>query len=138
MKIAYKEAEKAYKENEIPIGAVIVCNGKIIAKAHNKRDSSNIVTRHAEIIAIEKANKKKKNWRLNDCILYSTLEPCNMCKEVIISSKISRTVYAASATNNLVDNKKNMFIKISNKMITDECSNIIQLAFRKIREKDKI
>ena len=128
----------AYKENEIPIGAVIVCNGKIIAKAHNKRDSSNIVTRHAEIIAIEKANKKKKNWRLNDCILYSTLEPCNMCKEVIISSKISRTVYAASATNNLVDNKKNMFIKISNKMITDECSNIIQLAFRKIREKDKI
>lgn len=138
MKQAYKEAEKAYKENEIPIGSVIVYEGKIISKAHNKRDSSNIVTRHAEIIAIEKANKKLKNWRLNDCILYTTLEPCNMCKEVILSSKVSRIVYAASATNSNFDNKKSIFFKIENNEIIEECTHIIQNAFRKIREKDKV
>lgn len=138
MKKAYKEAEKAYKENEIPIGSVIVYEGKIISKAHNKRDSSNIVTRHAEIIAIEKANKKLKNWRLNDCILYTTLEPCNMCKEVILSSKVSRIVYAASATNSNFDNKKSIFFKIENNEIIEECTHIIQNAFRKIREKDKV
>ena len=137
MKIAYKEAEKAYKENEIPIGAVIVCDGKVLSRAHNKRDSSNIVTRHAEIIAIEKANKKKKNWRLNDCILYTTLEPCNMCKEVIKSSKISKIVYAAVSTNNNNDLKEDEFIQIKDKGIIEKSTIIIQNAFKQIREKDK-
>lgn len=137
MELAYKEAEKAYKKEEIPIGAVIVCDGKLIAKAHNQRDKSNIVTRHAEIIAIEKANKKKNNWRLNDCVLYTTLEPCNMCMEVIKSSKLSKVIYAANSTSNTSDSTENSFKQIEDEKIIKVCTGIIQRAFKQIRERDK-
>ena len=93
MQVAYKEAEKAYEIGEIPVGTVIILNEKIISKGHNLRDTTNIVTKHAEIIAIEKANKKLKNWRLNECIMYTTLQPCNMCMSVIKSSKITIKIY---------------------------------------------
>ena len=95
MKLAIKEAEKAYKINEIPVGAVIysVDEDRILAKSHNKRDSMNIVTNHAEILSIIKANKKINNWRLINTILYTTLEPCDMCLSVINESRISKVIY---------------------------------------------
>lgn len=90
MNEALKEAKKAYKKEEIPVGAVIVKNGKIISKAHNLKETKKRTTSHAEIIAINKANKKLKNWRLNDCEMYVTLEPCPMCAGAIILSRIKK------------------------------------------------
>ena len=120
MKIAYEEAQKAYKKGEIPVGCVIVDeqDGKILAQAQNLRDNTNIAVNHAEIIAIIKANKIIKNWRLVNCIMYSTLKPCEMCMEVIKNSKIKkeaivlftnlikeRNVYRTLKLQGLDDNK---------------------------------
>ncbi|MFI3307004.1 MAG: nucleoside deaminase [Mycoplasmatota bacterium] len=104
MKIALKEAKKAYKNKEIPIGAVIIKDNKVISKAHNLKNSKNIVTKHAEIIAIEKACKKLKSWRLIDCELYVTLEPCMMCTGAIHQSKIKKVYYS-------LDSEKFGFLK---------------------------
>ena len=93
MKLALKEAEKAYKKGEIPIGAIIVKNNEIIARAHNLKESKCIVTKHAEILAIEKACSKLKNWRLIDCTIYVTLFPCPMCASAINQARISKIVY---------------------------------------------
>ena len=90
MQVALKEAKKAYKKLEIPVGAVIVKNGEIIAKAHNIKEEKKDTTKHAEIIAIQKASKKLESWRLNDCELYVTLEPCPMCAGAIIQSRIKK------------------------------------------------
>ncbi|MDD3453266.1 MAG: nucleoside deaminase [Bacilli bacterium] len=97
MKIAINEAKKAYKKQEIPIGCVIVKNNKIISKAHNKKEKTKQVTAHAEILAINKACKKIKSWHLNDCILYTTLEPCMMCTGAIIQSRIKKIYYATKS-----------------------------------------
>ncbi len=138
MNIALKEAEKAYFENEIPVGAVIVENGNIIAKAHNKREKSHSVLSHAEILAIIKANKKKKDWRLNNCVMYITMEPCPMCASAIKQSRISKVVYGCSSndSNNLkIINKilKNDFfsppINIKRNILNEECSKIIKQFF---------
>ncbi|MBR4671740.1 MAG: nucleoside deaminase [Bacilli bacterium] len=132
MNIAYKEALKAFNKNEIPVGAVIVRNNEIVSKGHNLRDSKQVITKHAEIIAIEKANIKLNNWRLLDCVLYTTLEPCPMCKEVIKATKISKVVYGAK--NNVIDS--NIEAKqINNKIIIDNCEKIIKDAFTNIRNK---
>ena len=93
MEIAIKEAKKSLKTNDVPIGAVIVENNKIISKGHNTREKTHQITKHAEINAIEKACKKKKTWHLNECTLYTTLEPCNMCMEVIKQARIKRIIY---------------------------------------------
>ena len=132
MNRAYKEAMKAYDKDEIPIGVVIVKDGKIISQAHNLRDSKQIVTKHAEIIAIEKANKKENNWRLIDCTLYTTLEPCDMCSEVIKESKIEKVVYAAKNQN--ISHKKE-YIQINNKEIINKCEQIIKNKFVELRNK---
>lgn len=137
LELAYKEAEKAFKAGEIPVGAIIVRDNKIISKAHNERDKSNIVTKHAEIIAIEKANKKLKNWRLIDCILYCTLEPCEMCKEVIKNSKISKVIYAAPVTEDSVRLKPIEYNQIEDIEMQQKCSILLKSAFKKIREKSK-
>lgn len=84
---------KAIKKNEVPVGAIIVKNNKIIAKAYNKTNKTNNILSHAEILAIIKASKKIKNWRLDDCTLYVSLEPCNMCKEIIKKSRIKQVIY---------------------------------------------
>lgn len=97
MKLALDEAKKSLKSNDVPVGAIIVKNGIVLSKAHNKREKNQIVTNHAEIIAIEKACKKLKTWRLDDCILYVTLEPCLMCYGAIIQSRISKVIYATSS-----------------------------------------
>lgn len=94
MDVALKEAKKASKKGEVPIGAVIVKNEKIIAKAHNNKEKTKIVTKHAEIIAIEKACKKLKTWHLNNCELYVTVEPCLMCTGAIIQSRIKKVSFS--------------------------------------------
>lgn len=96
----YKEALKAYKNKEIPIGAIVVKNNKIIGRGYNKKEKLKDVTKHAEIIAIQKASKKIKNWRLNDCDLYVTLEPCTMCRGAIMQSRIRNVYYLISAEDN--------------------------------------
>lgn len=96
MLMAIEEAKKAYEIGEVPIGAIIVLNGEVIAKAHNQKEMMNSVTRHAEIIAVEKASKKLKNWRLNDCDLYVTLEPCPMCASAIKQARINHIYYGLS------------------------------------------
>lgn len=93
MREAYKEALKAYKKNEVPIGCVIVKDNKIIAKAHNLRNSKKNSLYHAEVLAIDKACKKLKKWILDDCTLYVTMEPCVMCAGSIIQARIQKVVY---------------------------------------------
>lgn len=131
MNIALEEAKKASKKNEVPIGATIVKNNKVIAKAYNRKTLDNIATYHAEIIAIEKACKKLKTWYLDDCILYTTVEPCLMCTGAIIQSRIPKVVYG---TNNeafgylskLQDSK----IEIVSGILKDECSQILTEFFK--------
>ena len=90
MKEALREAQKAYDKKEIPVGAVIVKDNKIIARAHNVKEEKNDTTKHAEIIAIQKASKKLNAWRLTGCEMYVTLEPCSMCAGALIQSRISK------------------------------------------------
>ena len=96
IELVIKEAEKAYKKGEVPVGAIIVKNGKVISKAHNTIEKELNPIKHAEIKAIEKATKKLKNWRLNDCEMYVTLEPCKMCSGAIFLSRIKKTYYILS------------------------------------------
>ncbi|MDE5540081.1 MAG: nucleoside deaminase, partial [Bacilli bacterium] len=90
MKEALKEARKAYNKEEIPVGAVIVKNGEIIARAYNLKETKKDTINHAEILAIKKASKKLNSWRLTDCEMYVTLEPCSMCAGALIQSRISK------------------------------------------------
>lgn len=99
MQIALKEAKKSLKKGEVPVGAIIIKNNKIIAKAHNLKEKKHNVIKHAEINVIEKACKKLKNWRLENCILYVTMEPCIMCSGAIIYSRIKKIVYGANNEN---------------------------------------
>ena len=128
---AYNEAKKAYDKDEIPVGVVLVNDNKIITKAHNLRDSLNIVTKHAEIIAIEKANKIEKNWRLINYKLYTTLEPCEMCSEIIKESKIEKVIYAAK--NQKI--KNSIYMQIDDQTIIDLCEEIIKKKFINLRDK---
>ncbi len=105
MNAALKEADKAYLKKEIPIGAVVVQNNKIIGKGFNRRLKNTDVTNHAEIIAIKKAARHNRDWRLNDCDLYVTLEPCNMCKAVINEARIKHVYYLIAK----LDNKKGYY-----------------------------
>ena len=132
MNIAIKEAKKAYKYEEVPVGAVIVKNNKIIAKAYNKKEKTRNVTKHAEIIAISKACKKIKNWRLEDCEIYVTMEPCMMCSGAIEQSRIKKIVYGIKNENyGSTDQLKN--IEIISKICEEECKKLIQSFFKKRR-----
>lgn len=95
IRAALKEAEKARQQDEVPIGAVVVRDGKIIARGYNRKEATQCATKHAEIIAIEKACRKLKSWRLDDCELYVTVEPCPMCAGAIIQSRISVVGFGA-------------------------------------------
>lgn len=114
-----KEANKAFKANEVPVGAIIVRNNKIIAKAHNTRQKSHICINHAEIIAISKASRKLKDWRLDDCDLYVSLEPCVMCKEVIKQSRIKNVYYLLDSKFNANPSCKINYEKIISREISD-------------------
>lgn len=128
---AYKQAYKAFKNNEIPVGCIIIRDNKIIAKSYNKREKNNKTIGHAEIIAIIKANKKLKNWRLENCIMYVTMEPCMMCCGAIEQSRIKKVVYGCK-------NEKYGYLskyrKINSELLyTEECKKIIQLFFKNKR-----
>lgn len=106
-----KLSKKAYKNNEVPVGALIVFNNKIIGKGYNVRAKNNDVLGHAEIIAIRKAARKLKDWRLNECDLYVTLEPCSMCKEIIKQSRIKNVYYLVNKLDYKKEYEKTSFIK---------------------------
>ncbi|MBQ7137231.1 MAG: nucleoside deaminase [Bacilli bacterium] len=139
MNRALKLAEQAFNENEIPVGAIIVKDNKIIAEAYNKKDSSKLVTQHAEIIAIESASKHFSDWRLNGCIIYVTMEPCPMCASAIQQSRITKIVYGCSS--NVFENSKiieeilqnsrfNHQVVIERGVLEGDCSKIIKKFFK--------
>ena len=135
MNIALIEAKKAYKKNEVPIGCIIVKNNKIISKAYNKKEKTNVVTKHAEIIAIEKACKKLKTWHLNDCILYTTVEPCLMCTGAIIQSRMKKVVYATEnekygSLNKIVKESKSK-LEIEKNILAEKSIALLQNFFNK-------
>ncbi|MFA5603876.1 MAG: nucleoside deaminase [Bacilli bacterium] len=136
MKLALIEAKKSLKSNDVPVGAIIVKDGIVLAKAHNKREKNQLVTNHAEIIAIEKACKKLNSWHLDDCILYVTLEPCLMCYGAIIQSRISKIFYAASSEktgffSNIPDTLKvNLESEQINNLYTKESSEMLKVFFK--------
>lgn len=99
LSIALKEAVNAKTQGEVPVGACIVKDGRVIAKGHNEREKKQIATRHAEIVAIEKACKKLGSWRLDGCVLYVTVEPCVMCFGAILNARIEKVCYGAEAFN---------------------------------------
>lgn len=146
MKIALKEAEKAYNELEVPVGAIIVKDGKIIARAYNEKEKKHDTTKHAEILAIQKASKKLKSWRLNDCDMYVTLEPCSMCTGALIQSRI-RKVYigtmdektgsCGSVLNLLEDYKFNHKVEVEYNVCKEECEKILKDFFKNLRKSKK-
>ena len=135
---ALKEAKKAFELGEVPIGAVIVKDNKIISRAFNKKESSNLATSHAEILAINKACKKLNNWRLLDCTLYVTVEPCLMCCGAIIQSRIKKVVYGTSneyygAVESIDNTLKKYNIEVENNILQNKCSYILKEFFKKRR-----
>ena len=144
---AIKEAKKAELLDEVPIGCVIVKDNKIISRGHNVRESKNNPIGHAEIIAITKASKKLKSWRLNDCELYVTIEPCIMCSGAIIQSRIKAVYYGAKdykggAFGSSIDVLKaeniNHHPEIVGGVLEKECSELISRYFKNKREKNKL
>ena len=126
-----KEANKAYKKDEVPVGCLIEYNGKIISKSHNMKNRKNDVLSHAEITAIIKAQKKLKDWRLNKCNMYVTLEPCNMCKEVIKQARISKVYYILKSEFNNENTNNTSFISLSEN--DKKYKDILQNFFKKKR-----
>ncbi|MGL5245027.1 MAG: tRNA adenosine(34) deaminase TadA [Sarcina sp.] len=138
MFLAYKEAEKAKEKGEVPVGAIIVRDNKVIAKAHNLVETMKDATAHAEILAIKKANKVLGNWRLSGCELYVTLEPCAMCAGAILLSRLSRlhigtfdeTTGACGSVINIVQNPNlNHFLDIKWYNF-EECGEILTKFFK--------
>lgn len=139
MKEALKEAQRAFEKDEVPVGAVIVYNDKIIARAHNQMRSLNDPTAHAEMIAITSAASVLKEMRLVDCTLYVTIEPCSMCAGALVLARVKRIVYGADdpktgacgSVLNIVQNKKlNHRIKVTKGILKEECGRLIQEFFQ--------
>ena len=146
MRLALKEAEKAYAADEVPIGAVIVKDGVVIARAHNEKEKRNSAVRHAEIVAIEKATKKVGNWWLEGCSLYVTLEPCAMCAGAIVNSRLERVVYGApdlrygflgSLADLPADYPLNHRPQETRGVLAAECGALLTSFFREKREQKK-
>ena len=143
MKEALKEAKKAYVKLEVPVGAIIVRDGKIIAKAHNNKEEKNDTTKHAEIIAIQKASKKLNSWRLTDCEMYVTLEPCSMCAGALIQARIKKvyigtmdekTGACGSVLNLLEDYKFNHKVEVERGICKNDCEKILKDFFKELRK----
>ena len=130
MKLAFKEAEKALKTDDVPVGAVIVEKGKILAKAHNTKEKKQMVTRHAEINAIEKACQKKHCWYLNDCVMYITSEPCKMCMGAIEQARIKKIIYATKREKKV----NNIFPQITQGEGENEARNLLKSFFENKRK----
>ena len=146
MKEALKEAQKAYDKLEVPVGCVIVKDGKIIARAHNQKETKLDTTKHAEILAIQKASKKIESWRLLDCEMYVTLEPCPMCAGAIINSRIKKVYIGASdektgavgsVFNLLEDYTFNHKVEYEKGVLQEECESILKQFFKELRKVKK-
>lgn len=146
MKEALKEAKKAYNKLEVPVGAVIVKDGQIIARGHNVKETKKNTTRHAEIIAIEKASKKLDAWRLSECEMYVTLEPCSMCAGAMIGSRLKKvyigtmdekTGACGSVLNLLEDYPFNHKVEIETGILKQECETILKEFFKELRQMKK-
>ncbi len=146
MKEALKQAQKAYDKLEVPVGAVIVKDGKIIARAYNQKEEKQDTTNHAEIMAIKKASKKLGSWRLLDCDMYVTLEPCSMCAGALIQSRIRKVYIGAldektgacgSVLNLLNDYKFNHNVEVETGVLKDECEGMLKKFFKELRELKK-
>ena len=144
MNLAIKEAKKAYKKYEVPIGAVIVKNGEIIAKAYNLRETKNSALCHAEILCIKKACKKLNSWRLDNCVMYVTLEPCAMCAGAINQARIKKVYFGAKdekngcigSVCNILEQK--LTVKVDYEYVeNNECSQILSNFFKDLRKKKK-
>ena len=146
MKAALREAKKAYKLDEVPIGCVIVQNDKIIARGYNRRNTDKNTLAHAEMSAIKKASKKTGDWRLEDCTMYVTLEPCQMCAGAIVQSRLGKVVIgsmnpkagcAGSVINLLQMKQFNHQVEMVTGILEEECSTMLSGFFQELREKKK-
>ena len=146
MQAAIEEAKKAQNLGEVPIGAVIVKDGEIIARGYNLRETSQLSNAHAEMIAIAKANEMVGSWRLEDCTLYVTLEPCPMCAGAIVQSRIPTVVFGAhdpkggccGTIYNLLDESKfNHRCELVSGVLEEECGQLLSDFFRNLRQKKK-
>lgn len=146
MKAAIAQAKKAYKLDEVPIGCVIVQNDKIIARGYNRRNTDKNTLAHAEIAAIRKASRKTGDWRLEDCTMYVTLEPCQMCAGAIVQSRLKRVVIATmnpkagcagSVLNLLQMEAFNHQVEITRGVLESECAEMLSSFFKELRSKKK-
>lgn len=147
MKEALKQAKKAYALGEVPIGCVIVHQGKIIGRGYNRRNTDKNTLAHAEITAIRKASKIIGDWRLEECTIYITLEPCQMCAGAIIQARIPEVVMGCmnpkagcggSLLNILEDPRFNHQAAVTRGILEQECSNLLKLFFMELRERNKL
>jgi len=147
MKEALKQAKKAYILGEVPIGCVIVYQDKIIGRGYNRRNTKKTTLAHAEITAIERASKKMGDWRLEDCTIYITLEPCQMCSGAIVQARIKRAVIgtmnpkagcAGSILNILQMKEFNHQVEITTGVLEEECTAILQKFFKELRIRNKL
>ena len=146
MREALREAMKAMDEGEVPVGAVIVHDGRLIGRAHNQRETLNDPTAHAEILAITQAAAALESWRLEDTTLYVTLEPCPMCAGAIVNARIPRVVYGArdpkagachSLFTLLSDHRLNHRAKVTGDVCREQCAAILSDFFRELRRQKK-
>ena len=141
MGLALEQAKEAAKNNEVPIGAVIVHDGEVIALSRNNRVETNKTASHAEMIVIEQANKVLKSWRLDTCTMYVTIEPCPMCAGTIIQSRMKNLVYGATdpkagshqSVVNLFDKTFNHKVNVTSGVMEKECSEILTNFFKNLR-----
>lgn len=146
MRAALREAKKAYELGEVPIGCVIVYQDKIIGRGYNRRNTDKSTLAHAEISAIRKASKKIGDWRLEECTMYVTLEPCQMCAGAIVQARITNVVMgcmnakagcAGSVYNILQEPKFNHQVNVVRGIMEEECSEILKDFFKSLRKKNK-
>lgn len=146
MREAIRQAKKAYLLEEVPIGCVIVYEGKIIARGYNRRNTDKNTLSHAELIAIKKASKKLGDWRLEGCTMYVTLEPCQMCAGAMMQARLTEAVIgcmnpkagcAGSVLNILEMDGFNHKVQVSRGILEEECSHMMSQFFRELREKKR-
>lgn len=146
MRAAFREAEKAYALGEVPIGCVIVHDGKVIARGYNRRNTDKSTLSHAELIAVRKASRRIGDWRLEECVLYVTLEPCQMCAGAIVQARIPRVVMACmnpkagcagSILNILNMPEFNHQVDVTRGVLEEECSTLLTRFFKELRVRNK-
>ena len=137
MGLAIEEAKKAILEGEVPIGCVIVFNNEVVSSSYNHKTIDNVATYHAEILAINEACKKLGTWYLDECVLYTTIEPCMMCTGAIIQSRIKKVVYGSSNAAFVDLSKIDTKIEIKYGILENECQLVLTNFFKKVRQENK-